>query len=165
MRRIGSVIKDTLRELKYDTKLYEHLVLEAWDQVVGEHIARHAQPESVRDKTLFVRVSTIPWMRELEAMEGMIIKRLNERIERAVINKLDFKLGEIPPHRSMKPERTIREWTDRELNEDDLQNIKKAIAHVRDSEIRDILLRTMIKDVKLRKFREGGKADPREDQS
>lgn len=154
MKNIVSVLEDALRELKYNTKLKEHLILEVWDEVVGEYIAKQTQPESIRDNKLFVRVSTLPWIRQLESLKQMIIERLNRRVGKRVLKEVQFSLGEIPGPKCIKVMVSHRKWLDIELDKSYLESINKDLIHIRDPETRDILLRTIIKDAKLRSFRE-----------
>ena len=154
MKNIGSVLEDALRGLKYNTKLKEHLVLEVWDEVVGEYIAKQTQPESIRDNKLFVRVSTLPWIRQLESLKQMIIERLNRRVGKRVLKEVQFSLGEIPGTKCLKAMVSHRKWLDIEVDKSYLESINKDLIHIRDPETRDILLRTIIKDAKLRSFRE-----------
>lgn len=154
MNSIGSVLEDALRELKYNTKLKEHLVLEVWDEVVGEYIAKQTQPESIRDNKLFVRVSTLPWIRQLESLKQMIIERLNKRVGKGAVKELQLSIGEIPGPKDLKAIDSHRKWLDIELDKSYLESINKDLIHIRDPETRDALSRTIIKDAKLRSFRE-----------
>ncbi|HCX90801.1 MAG: hypothetical protein COW04_02280 [Deltaproteobacteria bacterium CG12_big_fil_rev_8_21_14_0_65_43_10] len=160
MHRIGSVLEDALRELKYNTKLKEHLVLEVWDEVVGEYIAKQTQPESIRDNKLFVRVSTLPWIRQLESLKQMIIERLNRRVGKTVLKEVQFSLSETPGPKCIKAMMVShRKWLDIEVDKSYLESINKDLIHIRDPETRDILSRTMIKNAKLRSFREDQKLE------
>ncbi|MFH0926323.1 MAG: DUF721 domain-containing protein [bacterium] len=159
MNSIGSVLEDALRELKYNTKLKEHLVLEVWDEVVGEYIAKQTQPESIRDNKLFVRVSTLAWIRQLESLKQMIVERLNRRVGKGVLKEVQFSLGEIPSPKGLKAMVSRRKWLDIEVDKNYLESIKKDLIHIRDPEIRDALSRTMIKDAKLRSSREDQKLE------
>ena len=154
MNSIGSALEDALRGLKYNAKLKEHLVLEVWDEVVGEYIAKQTQPESIRDNKLFVRVSTLPWIRQLESLKQMIIERLNRRVGKRVLKEVQFSLGEIPGHKDIKAMDSHRKWLDIELDKSYLESINKDLIHIRDPETRDALSRIIIKDAKLRSFRE-----------
>ena len=155
MQSIGSVLEDALRELKYDTKIKEHLALEVWDKVVGENIARQTQPEYVKNNKLFVKVSTTAWMNGLMSMKQMIIGRLNRKLGKRVIEDLHFDLGEIALPEVSKDTACDRKTMDMEVDEDYLKSIKKYLFSIKDNQIRESFLRVMVQDAKLRKFREG----------
>lgn len=155
MHNIGSVLKHALRELKYDTKIKERLVLEVWGEVVGKHIAGQTQPEDARNGKLFVRVSTPAWMRELESMKQIIIDCLNTKIEKGVIKELHFSLGEISPPEVPKAMAPDGRFTGVEVEGDCLESIERALLYITDPQIREVLSPIMIKDAKLRKFRGG----------
>ncbi len=53
-------------------------VIPDWERLVGPQIAAVTRPERVTaDGTLFVRVTTHPWMTELQMMTPTIMARLN----------------------------------------------------------------------------------------
>lgn len=153
MKSIGSVLEDALREMNYDTRLKENSVLEVWDAVVGEHIAKQAQPESIKDKRLFIKVLTLPWIHQLESLEQIIIKNLNKKIGEEVVTKIIFSLGQISRTKDLKASVSDRKWLHTEVDKDFLESIKKDLTNIKDSELRDIFSQTMIKDAKLRRSR------------
>jgi predicted nucleic acid-binding Zn ribbon protein len=57
-QRVGSILEKTLKKMSLDGKLRQHEAMNVWNCVVGEHVSRHAQPEFIRNKILFVRVSS-----------------------------------------------------------------------------------------------------------
>ena len=46
-----------------------------WDDAVGAHIARRAQPIRLRGRTLLVAVASAPWMQELQLLKRTIRRR------------------------------------------------------------------------------------------
>jgi hypothetical protein len=90
-----------------------------WDEVVGDHIARRAQPIRLRGRTLVVAVSSAPWMQELQLLKPTIRAELNRRLPTALVEDLFFVLTEgraatapeppsPPPARCPRPPRDVR---------------------------------------------------------
>lgn len=65
-----------------------------WGDAVGAAIARRAEPVRLRGRTLLVAVSSAPWMQELTLLKPGIIKALNTRLSRPLIDDLQFVLTE-----------------------------------------------------------------------
>ncbi len=125
-----------------------------WDEVVGELIARHTQPESIKRRKLFVKVSSPAWLHELESMKRMIIERLNTEVRSEVIRDIHFSLSEFSKSNRPVSEAHHREWVDIDIDEGYLEDIKRSLVSIKDPQIRESLNRIMTKDAKLRKFRE-----------
>ncbi len=92
---IGEVLEKSLSRLDLSRRLDEYGVWPIWRDVVGEAIARNAQPEKIRHGTLFVKVSSPVWMQELQFMKEMIAEKLNHRLPGDVVKNIFFMVGNI----------------------------------------------------------------------
>ena len=92
--KVNSILEKVLGSLNLGIKMKQYQIWEVWDSVVGEPIARQAQPLKIRNMILWVTVSSSTWMQQLEFMKRQIIDRLNERIGEKVINDIRFRIGE-----------------------------------------------------------------------
>ena len=64
-----------------------------WDRVVGETLARNAQPEAFKQRILLVHVSSSAWLQELHFMKNELIERLNQAAGAKVLEDIQFKIG------------------------------------------------------------------------
>jgi predicted nucleic acid-binding Zn ribbon protein len=89
-------LKDILRELLRSADLpfnpEDGRIWRVWDDVVGEAVARNAQPLWVKDRRLRVKVSDPIWLQELSFMEESLRKKLNDRLGRKAVDKIEFRL-------------------------------------------------------------------------
>ena len=92
---IGNVLDQSLKRLELSTRLDEYGVWPIWRDVVGSVIARNAQPEKIRNGTLFVKVSSPVWMQELQFMKDMIAGKLNHRLKSDVVKNIFFMVGRL----------------------------------------------------------------------
>ncbi len=91
-----------LRRTGLKTRLDQASVVDAWPDLVGPQIARVTQAEGVsEDGILFVRVTTAPWMQELQLMSPDILRRLGERAKK--IRRIVWRVGEIDGARGNEP--------------------------------------------------------------
>ena len=93
--QIESILERVFTPLDLGMKVKQYQIWEVWDTVVGEAIARQAQPQQVRNMILWISVSSSTWMQQLEFMKKQIVKRLNEHIGEEVIKDIRFRIGEI----------------------------------------------------------------------
>src|ERR1700739_3770429 len=97
MERLRNVLANSLKRLELGSQLGEYGVWPVWNDVVGEPIARNAQPEKIRNGTLFVKVSSPVWMQQLQFMKEMIAETVNQRLKANVVKNIFFVVGRVQP--------------------------------------------------------------------
>ena len=89
-------LKDIIGNLMRDAKLPfnpdDARIWEVWDDVVGPAISRNAQPSWIKDGRLRVQVSDPIWMQELGFAAQSIREKLNQRLGRKGVEKIEFRL-------------------------------------------------------------------------
>jgi hypothetical protein len=97
LEKVGAVLEKSLKRLELGTRLDEYGVWPVWNEVVGAPIARNAQPEKIRNGTLFVRVTSPVWKQQLQYMKEMIAEKLNGRLRAGVVKNIFFVVGGLAP--------------------------------------------------------------------
>lgn len=151
LQRVGSILERALKNMSLTGKLKEHEVWNVWDAVVGKHVSLHAQPERIRNKILFVRVSTSPWMQQLSYMGEGIVEALNKRLGAPIVEGIRFKLGDVAPKSKPTPPHPGPLHTFLPLPKGAARKIEETLSPIKDGQIRDILGRVMFKDMGSRK--------------
>jgi predicted nucleic acid-binding Zn ribbon protein len=95
IERLGQVLHKSLKRLELSTRLDEYGVWPIWNDVVGPTIARNAQPEKIRNGTLFIKVTSPVWMQQLQYMKEMIAERLNQRLKTTIVRNIFFVVGQV----------------------------------------------------------------------
>jgi predicted nucleic acid-binding Zn ribbon protein len=95
IEKIGDVLDKSLKRFASAMRLDEYGVWPVWNDVVGKTIAQNAQPEKIRNGTLFVKVSSPVWMQQLQYMKEMITEKLNARLKTDVVKNIFFVVGRI----------------------------------------------------------------------
>lgn len=129
MERIGEILDHSLKRLDLSGRLREHEVWPIWNEIVGSTIARNAQPEKIRNGTLFVKVASPVWMQQLQYMKEMIAEKLNQSLGGDVVKNIFFIVGKLEAA-SSKPatedqgrqENSFRDES--QFQDEDLQIIK-----------------------------------------
>lgn len=86
-------IDSILKKQFFAESLNEEEVKTAWKEVAGEFIGSHAEPVSVKDGHLVLRV-TQPAMRfHLEQMKPELLRKIKERFGKDKIKSIKFSLG------------------------------------------------------------------------
>lgn len=153
-QRIGAILEKALKSMSLDGKLKKHEVLNVWNSVVGEHVSRHAQPDFMRNKIVFVRVSSSPWMQQLSYMSKGIIEELNRRLGMPAVEEIRFKLGEVDSQCEPTPPTSRSSHPIPSPGKGMTKEIRKTLSPIKDMNVREILGRVMLRDL----GRRGGKA-------
>ena len=95
IERLGQVLDKSLKRMEISTRLDEYGVWPIWNDIVGTTIARNAQPEKIRNGTLFVKVTSPVWMQQLQYMKEMIAEKLNQRLKTGIVKNIFFVVGRV----------------------------------------------------------------------
>lgn len=93
-QHVGDVLARFLRQSGLQAGVEAASVIPEWEGRVGPQIAAVTRPIRVSDGTLFVGVSTSPWMMELNLMKGNLLRHLNAGKKEGKINQIVFVMDE-----------------------------------------------------------------------
>jgi hypothetical protein len=81
-----------LRAAGETEEVLEAAALVAWRRVAGEGLRTQAVPFRLYRKTLIVSVIDATWQKQLEAMSGQLLFRLNSLLGQAVVTYIEFRI-------------------------------------------------------------------------
>lgn len=81
-----------LRAAGETEEVLEAAALVAWRRVAGEALRTQAVPFRLYRKTLIVAVKDATWQKQLEAMSGQLLFRLNSLLGQAVVTYIEFRI-------------------------------------------------------------------------
>ena len=81
-----------LRAAGETEEVLEAAALVAWRRVAGEGLRTQAVPFRLYRKTLIVSVLDATWQKQLEAMSGQLLFRLNSLLGQAVVTYIEFRI-------------------------------------------------------------------------
>ena len=83
-----------MQKLGLKERLRESEVIDAWRQIVGEFIAEHSAPVSLRAGVLFVRVLQPALHYQFEQIsKAEILRKLKQRFGTKIIREIRFRVG------------------------------------------------------------------------
>ena len=92
-----SSLKDILTDLLGDPSLpfriEDAYIWQFWEDVVGPAIAKNAQPSWIKEGRLRVTVLDPIWLQELNFQENTIREKLNRRLGRETVKRIEFRLA------------------------------------------------------------------------
>ena len=93
---LSNTIRDVLQKCQGGEGQNARMAWEYWDRVVGENVARNAQPAAFKKHLLMVHVSSSAWLQELHFQKSHLISRLNQAAGLRVVEDIQFKIGSLP---------------------------------------------------------------------
>jgi predicted nucleic acid-binding Zn ribbon protein len=90
----GDLLPKLMQQLGLSERLKETEVIDAWKQIVGEFIAGHSAPVSLRAGVLFVRVLQPALHYQFEQIsKAEILRKLKQRFGTKIIREIRFRVG------------------------------------------------------------------------
>ena len=90
----GDLLPRLMQQLGLHERLKESEVIDAWKQIVGDFIAAHSTPVSLRAGVLFVRVLQPSLHYQFEQVsKAEILRKLKQRFGTKIIREIRFRVG------------------------------------------------------------------------
>jgi predicted nucleic acid-binding Zn ribbon protein len=90
-RQIREILNEFLRENKLDSRFKERNLVESWEELMGRTISRATKNIYIKDRKLFVVISSSVIRNELYMLKQEIVKKLNQRVGEEIITDLILK--------------------------------------------------------------------------
>lgn len=90
-QKIGDVLKEYIEKMMIGRKLKEVSVINAWEDLLGKTVASRTTSIYIKNKVLFVHLSSSVVRNELMMMRQEIINKLNEKAGEKIIEKMILK--------------------------------------------------------------------------
>ena len=95
----NNVLQDVFSEMLKERELYKMLrpvlMMNAWDEIVGDVVAKRTQTIRVENRILQVKVSSHSMMAELELNKQLILEKIQKRFGKNIVSDIQFKYGRI----------------------------------------------------------------------
>ncbi len=99
-KRLGDIMDPVTARLGVGSARQMGRVWSRWDEIVGPEIAAHAEPTSLRDGVLRVRVDSPAWSTELSYLAGEVRTMINRAVGSELVTEIKVWTG--PGTRSAK---------------------------------------------------------------
>jgi hypothetical protein len=148
---IRSILGQTLKALEIDVQLKTYSILGAWNEIVGESVAEHSQPRSIRNRILFIDVSHPTWMQQLQFLKPTLLEKVNTFLGEPLVQDIRFKLGKISPNNPAPPKTLVIE--DEKLDKAALNRIESMVQKIDDEALRKSVWEVLTKGAQFERSR------------
>ena len=88
---IGKLIQQFLRQESLESPLNEQRLLDAWPQILGPAIASYTKELYIRNKILYVHLTSAALRQELMMGRELLVRNLNQKVGATVITYIIFR--------------------------------------------------------------------------
>ena len=90
VQQIKDLILRNLRVQGLETPLLQKRLIDSWQEVAGETVAKYTDGLSIRNQTLYVHITSPALRADLSMMRQDLVKRLNAHVGSQVIADIRF---------------------------------------------------------------------------
>ncbi|GJL54412.1 MAG: hypothetical protein NPIRA02_15440 [Nitrospirales bacterium] len=94
---IGSIIPQFAKSYGFDLKILEARLQANWAHIVGDSLASHTRPDSIKFRKLFLLAENSAWLQQLVFLKPMILEKLNTFAAEAQVTDIVLRIGTIQP--------------------------------------------------------------------
>lgn len=88
---LSEVLKEYIREARLERKLKEVDVVQGWEELLGKTISHYTRNIYIRNKVLYVEISSSVVKNELFMMREEIKRKINEKGGEEIVKTIVFK--------------------------------------------------------------------------
>src|SRR5215204_4918914 len=146
MNQLIKSLPQVLRAAGDSAEVAEAAALAAWKHAAGDGLKEHAVPFKLENRTLTVAVADPIWQKQLTAMRGQLLFRVNSILGQSLVSALDFVIDPklVKPREQPEPQKQPLD------NEVPLELWSAANA-IHDKELRKSFLKTALLSLKRKR--------------
>lgn len=145
VNHISGLLDEIFRRRGWDRRLGMHEVFHFWNEVVGDDVAKQAQPYVIRGNVLWVHVSDSVWMQQLHLQKAFVLESINQRLKDEKLNDIRFQLdSRLDSSYSVAGQNRPRQ----SVNKSKMKKFEKIASSLRDDEVKDAMKKLWVKSHK-----------------
>jgi hypothetical protein len=146
---LASILDDIAQRFGLSVKLLEHRLQRQWPAIVGEHVAAHTRPESIRFKKLYVIADSSVWVQQLAFLKPSLLASINTAAGHPVVADIVLRVGEVehqmPRDDGESSSRLTKRQPAHSLSAESLAEVSRHAEAVADPDIRAHLTEVMVR--------------------
>jgi hypothetical protein len=156
MHRIKEVLGEVIKARGMKAQIDARMALVKWEDIAGPIAARFSRAVRLKDGRLTVVVSSSVLLTDMTFRKEEYIERYNELMGEGIVREIEFKLGTIK--RAERGKEDVEnplygDLSEVELSDEEFSKADEIVQEVEDEEIREIIKRAFIGQLKLNKWR------------
>lgn len=88
--QLGDIVRLFMRQEGLETPYNQYRLIQSWEKVMGEGIARYTGEKFIKNQTLFIKITSPVVRNDLFMARQSIVKKLNDEVGSQVIADIRF---------------------------------------------------------------------------
>jgi hypothetical protein len=147
MKQLIKSLPQVLRAAGDSVEVAEAAAIAAWKHAAGDGLKEHAVPLKLEDRMLTVAVADPIWQKQLTAMRGQLLFRINSILGQPLVRSLDFVIDAS----RVKPRIEQPEEDEQPLDNEVPLELWSAANAIHDKELRKSFLKTALLSLKRKR--------------
>ncbi len=127
MQSLHNILKEFVKDFGIESGPVLNVIRRQWSDIVGDTIASHTYPDTIKNKVLTIRVDTPQWMHHLSFFK----EDISGKLRTYTIVAIRFRIGSLPRKADAQGKDE-----DAGLTDEDLRFVENTIKNVKDEEIK-----------------------------
>lgn len=140
---ITPILKSMGKKFGLEKEMLLYRLKKNWPDFVGQTLSEHTTPERLKFKTLTLRVDGPTWMHELSFLKRDMIKKINTRLGKNLVQTLHLKVGSISLQNV--PKKNDQKISEKPLSARAQRVLQEALSSVEDSPLKQAMQQAMEK--------------------
>lgn len=85
VKSLDDILNRLLRSEGLETPLNQKRLIDSWEEVAGNVVAKYTEEKFIKNQTLFVKITNPALRQDLTMMRTQLVKRLNDAVGAMVI--------------------------------------------------------------------------------
>jgi hypothetical protein len=128
MQSLQKILREFIKDFGIEDGTLLNAIQKNWTEIVGQPVAAHTFPDTVKGKVLTIIVDTPQWLHHLSFFK----EDISEKLTSYNLDSVRFRQGRLP----LGVQDTSREEKV-ELTDDDMRYIENTVKNVKDEELRE----------------------------
>ncbi len=91
IQSLGDALTMLVQSLGIEKQIEQYKIFDVWNEIVGQQVAKVAQPERLQNGVLIVNVNNAPWRTELTFRKKEILEKIHEQTKSKSITDIKFR--------------------------------------------------------------------------
>jgi hypothetical protein len=145
MDELVKTFPNLLRVMGDSKEVAEAAAIAAWKHAAGEGLRNHALPLCLEGKTLVVAIADAVWQKQLGAMKGQMLFRINAILGQPLVSQIDLRIDPKMTHiRALPRPEKMEEAPDNEVP----LELWSAASSIKDKRLRQAFLKAALSSTK-----------------
>jgi predicted nucleic acid-binding Zn ribbon protein len=128
MQSLQNILKTFIKDHGLESGIVLTSIRRQWTNLVGETVAAHTFPDTMRDRVLQLIVDTPQWMHHLSFFR----EEITAKLKHYDVSEIRFRTGRLP-----EQGKKDRKAEPAELSSDDVRYIENTLKNLHDEELRE----------------------------